>query len=342
MADYHNRGSALSRLVETTLNDIKRTAGINSLNKIDKKVLSKWIENLRERVSKRELSTSTTRNRIMAWNRVAEAIERDDLKLSAKEYALSRGHIEYENRANPPGSREAFLKWLDLRYKSTGDVRFKALQHAVKLQRYYGLRFRESVRICVREKDPDKGFIKLSKHDGTKNGRPREIRIMNKEQYLSLKEAKEFTETQRWKSLIPRDLKYKQFKDFAYNTKREFEEETGIKFDFHGERHIFAKSRVMELTREMDSKSMNESFEEDTRTEGISNELPEVACHRDGQDVHSFNPDDLPELPDDKAIVEKYYETYGDPQEIPEDILETTFEELGHSPRIDITMPYLK
>ena len=98
----------------------------------------------------------------------------------------------------------------------------------------------------------------------------------------------------------------------------------------------------MELTREMDSKSMNESFEEDTHTEGVTNELPEIAYHGDSQEVHSFNPDELPELPDDKTIVESYYETYGDPQEIPEDILETTFEELGHSPRIDITMPYLK
>jgi hypothetical protein len=278
----------------------------------------------------------------MAWNRIAEAMERDDLRLSAKEYGLSRGHIDYENRANSPGSREAFLKWLDLRYRNTGDIRYKALQHAIKLQRYYGLRFRESVRIRVKEKDPDRGFIKLSKHDGTKNGRPREIKILNKEQYISLKEAKDFAETHRWKSLIPRGLKYKQFKDFAYNTKREFEEETGVKFDFHGERHIFAKSRVMELTREIDSKSMNEGFEEDARTEGVINELPEVAYHGDNQEIHSFNPDELPELPDDRSIIESYYETYSDPQEIPEEILETTFEELGHSPRIDITMPYLK
>ncbi|MCC6026500.1 MAG: integrase domain-containing protein, partial [Caldimicrobium sp.] len=161
--------------------------------------------------------------------------------VSPKEHNLSRGAFQFVDRAVSQETHNKFVSFLS----SKEDIRAQALIHSVQLQREFGLRLRESLAIKVEtiEKALQTGVLHLSREDGTKNSREREIPILTKNQREALEKALDFMKENGLFSLAPTETLKEQY-NFAYEIKREFEREVGERFNFHGERHAFAQTWV--------------------------------------------------------------------------------------------------
>jgi integrase len=247
IASYYHRGSSLENRIETVLNTLREELGVKSLKKIDQEVAKAYVEHLRERVEAGELSRKSAENYLSAFNRVLEYTKErlgKELELiSPREWGLSRGSFEYKDRAVSLETHEKFVSFLSTKE----DLRAQALAHSVELQREFGLRLRESLAIKAEtiERALATGVLHLTREDGTKNGREREITIRNDEQRESLQSALEFMKENNLFSLAPTMTLREQY-NYAYEVKREFEAQTGEKFNFHGERHAFAQFWINE------------------------------------------------------------------------------------------------
>ncbi|MCC6048724.1 MAG: integrase domain-containing protein [Thermodesulfobacterium sp.] len=247
IARYFHRGSALENRIETVLNTLRDHIGIKSLKKLDQGVVRAYVEHLKSKVEAGELSRKTAENYLSAFNKIVEYVnERLNKNLetvSPKSEGLSRGSFVYVDRAVSQETHQKFLSFLSQKE----DIRAQALYHSVQLQREFGLRLRESLAIKTEtiSKALETGTLHLTKTDGTKNGREREIPILTESQREALKKALDFMKENGLFSLAPTETLKEQYR-FAYEVKREFEAQTGERFTFHGERHAFAQRLISE------------------------------------------------------------------------------------------------
>jgi site-specific recombinase XerD len=215
------------------------------LKQLDSQRVEAFVSTLQEKVQAGELTRKTAENYISALNRVIEytnfRLETKLETISPKELGLSRGSFQFVDRAVSLETHQKFLSFLSTKE----DIRAQALSHSVELQRELGLRLRESIAIkeSTIERALSTGVLCLGKEDGTKNGREREIPIVNESQREVLQRALDFMKENNLFSLAPTQSLREQY-NFAQDMAKEFERETGEKFNFHGERHAFAQACI--------------------------------------------------------------------------------------------------
>jgi site-specific recombinase XerD len=247
IATWFHRGTALERRIETVLNHLRDEIGVRSLKRLDQEAIRAYVDHLRDRVEAGELSRKTAENYLSALNKVIEytnaRLNRDIQTVSPWGEGLSRGPFQYTDRAVSQETHQKFLSFLSQKE----DIKVQALIHSVELQRQFGLRLRESLAIkeSTIEKALSTGILHLTKEDGTKNAREREIEIRNEAQKEALEKALGFMKENNLFSLCPTETLKEQY-NFAWNIAKEFVRETGEKFSFHGERHAFAQQAISE------------------------------------------------------------------------------------------------
>lgn len=246
-AKFANRGDGLALKAQSALSDLSqhlRDIGVRYLEILENGHLESWAEELRERLVDGDLSSSTTSSYVSAVNTVFATHDREDLKLSAKDFGLNRG-MKFSNRnlSNSQDSHRAFKAYCNQKYQQTGDIRFIALHHSVSIQRQAGLRFRESTQIKIAIKDLSGLNIHLVKGDGVKNG---QNRLFTPTKMTALREAQEFVKNHSDQfqkgSLIPSEISYRSYKAWAYKRLEKFRA-ANPEYDyyrFHGNRHNFA------------------------------------------------------------------------------------------------------
>ena len=247
IARWFHRGSALENRIETVLNHLREWTGTRGLKKLDNQRIEAFVNTLQEKVANGEISRKTAENYISALNRVIEyanfRLDKGLETVSPKEHGLSRGSFQYVDRAVSQETHQKFLDFLSQKE----DIRAQALSHSVELQREFGLRLRESLAIkeTTIERALSDGVLHLTKEDGTKNGREREIPIRTEEQREVLKIALDFMKENNLFSLCPTEHLREQY-NYAYDVMKEFNRETGENFHYHGERHAFAQACIQE------------------------------------------------------------------------------------------------
>jgi site-specific recombinase XerD len=247
IARWFHRGSTLENRIETVLNHLREWTGTRGLKKLDNQRIEAFVNTLQEKVANGEISRKTAENYISALNRVIEyanfRLDKGLETVSPKEHGLSRGSFQYVDQAVSQETHQKFLDFLSQKE----DIRAQALSHSVELQREFGLRLRESLAIkeTTIERALSDGVLHLTKEDGTKNGREREIPIRTEEQREALKNALDFMKKNNLFSLAPTETLKEQYK-YVYDVMKEFNREHNENFHFHGERHAFAQACLQE------------------------------------------------------------------------------------------------
>ena len=147
IAQDNNRGSSLENRIETVLNSLREEVGVKSLKQINQDTIRAYVDTLHDKLEAGELKSSTASSYVSALNRVIEYantnLNRQLETVSAKDYGLSRGGIEYQNRIVSEQTHNDFKSFLS----AQNDIKAQALQHSIDLQRSFGLRLRESIQI---------------------------------------------------------------------------------------------------------------------------------------------------------------------------------------------------
>lgn len=214
--------------------------GIRNLEQVTQEIYEKYAVHLRKELENGEKTNSTTAGYVSALNSIFE-IYNSSNNLSAKEFSINRGH-HYDNHDRSASNEvyETVLSQLNERFMQTGDIRYQALAHSVRLERAGGLRFRESCQIKIAHKDFSNNSVQLQRGDGVKNGQPRTFMVQDISAFLK---AQEFVRAHaHWfarGSLIPSNMNYSQYRDFAYNILRGINENIGSAQGFHAFRHAF-------------------------------------------------------------------------------------------------------
>lgn len=122
--------------------------------------------------------------------------------------------------------------------KSQVSERFAVI---LELQRNFGLRPEESCKINAEKALQEAETGKISITRGTKNGRPREIRVTSPQKQIDvLQRAAKIQGTHH--SMIPKNLEYHQFRNSNYNELR------NVTMNQYGGRHAFAHDRYEQIT----------------------------------------------------------------------------------------------
>jgi len=217
----------------------KNEYNLKNIARLEKNYMEDFANYMLEKVDSGEISTGHTANIISALNSVFNYFYRDDLKLSAREWGLSRGkQFSNVDKSISEDLHNKFVNFLEDKFMNSGDSRYKALSLQVEMQRHTGLRFKESALFSGTELRRD-GMLNISK--GTKGGQPRTLNTAEKQKEL-ICSIKEFRKGANFsKSLIPDNMNFKEWRHFAYYVKKVFDSINGTDYKFHGERHHYAQ-----------------------------------------------------------------------------------------------------
>jgi hypothetical protein len=243
------RGSATENKCYSALGDVadflKENYGIRDLEMVTPEIYEAYALNLKERLDEGDISPSTSSGYISALNKVFETHERQELRVNASQYGISRGE-RYSNRDLAIDKETARLIHDALmgKAKETGNVHFEVAAIISDLQRETGLRLRESMMIKLAEKDLSAGIIALcGRGDGAKNHRAREFQPPKGLEKIVEAQAYIRSNSHIFKTgcLISGNERYSEAKDAVYYALRTVCEELGIaKARFHGNRHYYA------------------------------------------------------------------------------------------------------
>ncbi len=219
---------------------------LKNLVKLDAENMADFAEYLAGRVDSGEISRGHATNIISSLNSIFNYYYRDDLKISAKDFGINRG--ERFNNIDKSVSNDVHDKFSDFlikQYIEKGDIRYEALRLQIELQREAGLRFKESALFNGHELHRD-GSLDIEK--GTKGGQLRIFKATD-----PMKELVDYVKDFRKeyglsKSLIPDQYDFKQWRDFAYNTVKTFNNENNASYNFHANRHSYAQQKYQSLT----------------------------------------------------------------------------------------------
>ena len=236
---FIGRGSASTEKIAATLHLIREETGLKTLKNLEQSQIEGIASGLKARAEAGDKSLSNINSHISSINNIIKYLGKEDLhSVKASDYGLSR-KINEKDGINKENSREAaagFKEWLNQKFAKTGDIRYKALKHAVVIQLSAGLRLRESLQVKLLNKDLSQNTLKMArKGDGAKNSRAREIQLNNREQKQAIQDALQFLKDNNLKNLNIGKLR--QGRNFANNAVKEFIKQTGVYFHFHGERH---------------------------------------------------------------------------------------------------------
>ncbi|MHB1664332.1 MAG: hypothetical protein ACYCT7_03590 [bacterium] len=240
--EFLHRGTSTTEKLAATMRFAKEMTGLRNLCKLEKTDIDKIINNLQEKFQSGQLSTSSVNSHISSLNNIIKYIGKTELYIKASDYSLSRKFNDSKNKENSREASSQYKNWLNGKYEQTGKIGYKSLCHAVNIQSA-NLRLRESLTVKLLEKDFGKNILSLTDKkgahwDGTKNTRPREIKL-NAEQKTALIEARQFLKENGLNNLNTLST-LKQGKEFAQNALKNFKKETSVYFHYHGERHYRA------------------------------------------------------------------------------------------------------
>ncbi len=335
--EYNHRSE--DNFVKTVLNDLREQEIINNLRQLDKSKIQEYIENLQERLNDGEITNTTTANYVTALNTVIDYtnfVTNSELEhISAKEFGLQRT-FDYSNKSLSPEQHNSFQNYLQDKLQETGDTRFERLSASLELQKSFGLRAKESfgLRSETIEKGLESGKLHLTKHDYTKNGRPRTIEVKTPEQRETLQKVQNLLRENNLKSLageknLAREVK--SFKSFAYNQVTSYNKETSEKFNFHSERHAWAQEKYSEMWKERTGVSIQAPIKY------YSERLQENNWDGSGKFYDAVKEFEVKPFAD---YVQEQVPEIDNFREIDQEIRMEISEELGHS-RLDITHTYL-
>lgn len=190
----------------------------------------KHVDALVERWKNASISIGTLKNRMSALRWVCAKIN--------KRHIVAR-----ENSAYGIGKRQYVTnvsKAVSLPHGNLDRVKCPYVRMSLELQRVFGLRREEAIKIVVAW--ADRGSRLVLKASWTKGGRPREIPIRTEAQREVLERAKALAAKTPRGSLIPTG----QYKDQV----RRYERQTAAAglHRMHGLRHAYAQNRYFELT----------------------------------------------------------------------------------------------
>ena len=195
-----------------------------------KSLKPKHADALVERWKNASISIGTFKNRMSALRWVYRKVGKHFL-------------IERENSAYGIGRRQYVTnvsKAVSLPHGNLARVKCPYVRMSLELQRVFGLRREEAIKIIVAW--ADRGDRLVLKASWTKGGRPREIPIRTQAQREVLERAKVLAAKTPRGSLIPTG----QYKDQV----RRYERQTAAAglHKMHGLRHAYAQNRYFELT----------------------------------------------------------------------------------------------
>jgi hypothetical protein len=239
-------GTASAKKIFSALRDfaafLRSEYELRDLEKVRRYHMEHYARRLRMELENDEKKTSTTAGYVSALNSVFIIFKCEQNVISAKEFGIERGdRYDNENKAASDEVTKAVLDALLRWYGATGDIRYLALWHSVRLQRTAGLRFRESTQIKIAMKTFTNNIVCLVRGDGVKNVQPRTFRVRDISAFI---DAQQFVIEHRHifakGSLIPSDLSYDAYKGFAYRVMERLNEEMGFDFGYHAFRHAYA------------------------------------------------------------------------------------------------------
>ncbi len=228
---------------------LREDHNLRDMSIVTKEIYEGYGRYLHEHVENEDMSRATASTYLACINQINAVNGREDLHLNPKDCGINRGP-RYPNtdRAMPREVYLGILQGLADRHAETGNSWYRDLRHSVMLQHDCGLRARESMQIKIGEKDLSGDKIDLFKGDGMKNGRPREITPING--LVAARTAQEYvhsSDNHTRNSLIPDNVKYSQYQDWAYKQMGQICVELGYGRSFHSIRHNYAQTRYSQL-----------------------------------------------------------------------------------------------
>jgi site-specific recombinase XerD len=251
VATANGRGTATIDKIVAALHNFREylsEQGIKTLEKVEQETFDAYARTLSTQLTANEISPSTAAGRITALNTVfAMDPANRGIHISARDFQISRGdRISRWDKSLDATTAGQIRAALTEKFEATRDIRFLSLAAAISLQRAGGLRFRESCRIHLAAKDFSSGVVHMAKaeSDGAKNSQDRSFVPIN-DGIKAFQDAQDFqksAEKQLYRgSLIPGDMTYKNFRNFAYNTLKSINEKIGNETPgFHCNRHHYA------------------------------------------------------------------------------------------------------
>ena len=224
--DYTKHASSFVAFIESNL--------VTTLNEIKREHVEKYGLYVQNKFHLGDISLGTAHMKICAVNTLLRCARMDE-KLSVYTVKdmkiLKRNHIAKENKSSSSEKHKEIKSFVSERLAAQLD-----------LQRYLGLRFKESCLIDATKASKEaqlRGSVRIT--EGTKGGRSRIILVHSEQQRSALTEAAKIQGKD--KSMIPPELSYKTYKNQYYAEVRMHS------FHFHSERHAFANNEYRRLMK---------------------------------------------------------------------------------------------
>lgn len=212
----------------------KETANIKIMEQVTRETVLSYAKILAEKVNSGQMATATAQNYLSAVNVV--------LSLARGDYGLRVTAVGDAGLASRSGIAKVDKSVSIADHLVAVGKASAVVGIMLELQREFGLRFEESVKIDAQKayaQAVEKGVVKIDA--GTKGGRVREVPITSNAQLVALKAAAEYQAFHKLRSMIAAGQSYKDFRHAAYNEVRV------LSVHFHGERHAYAISRYQML-----------------------------------------------------------------------------------------------
>jgi hypothetical protein len=218
--------------------DIRSEEGIKDLRHVTQETVIAYAERLNDRIEAGTMAISTAHNYVSAVNQIMEFLRQDkEVSVStANETQIpSRTGIATEDKSNSTED-----------YQSVKEQLPEPLSASFELQKEFGLRFEESVKIdAIKAFEEAKETNQVTISDGTKGGQDRTVPISSESQIEALERASNIQIEMNHHSLIPPDQTYNNYQSESYRELANAREENTT---FHGNRHEYAHERYEEKT----------------------------------------------------------------------------------------------
>ena len=204
---------------------------INKLETITYDLVINYGQHLQRRINEDSLSPATAQNYVSSVNTVMSLTPSNWKPVSPTANCL----LDKRTRIASYSKSTSEKSHLIVTSEASNNVK-----NLMDFQRYLGLRFKESCLLDAKQalrEAIDHKLINVIK--GTKGGRRRQVPASKK----AIEVLKHAVEIQDGKSLIPKNLSYKEFRNKCYQEIKDKD------FNFHGERHWYAQNRYQELTK---------------------------------------------------------------------------------------------
>ena len=342
IAEFHNRGFASAEKVQTVLNMIRNETEIKHLKNLDESKVQEIAQIIAEKVQEQDITGKTGATYISALNQVVDYVNfHFDKEISELRYSDFDIHksTDYSDKSISSEIHQSFQNFLEQKFEQVKDEKYQALQHAVELQREFGLRFRESAGLNEKtiEKALEINKLELSREDWTKNARERSIEIRTESQKELLEAVRDYLKENNTVNLAGAD-NYKDynsiasFRNFADQIRKDFSSQTGQNFNFHGERHHWAQEKFSNMWQERTGTKMQAPIKY------YSEQLQANGWTGEGKFYNAVAENNI------KNWFEYAKKETGlniqEIKEIDKEIRQEISKELGHS-RLDITNTYL-